>query len=72
MTKKLRSLALGSALLLALGCQAASISLKDDRGTTVTLPESPKRIVSLLPSLTETVCELGDCARLVGTDRFSN
>jgi len=25
-----------------------------------------------LPSLTETVCELGACARLVGTDRFSN
>ena len=30
------------------------------------------RIVSLLPSLTETVCALGACARLVGTDRFSN
>ena len=30
------------------------------------------RIVTLLPSLTESVCELGACARLVGTDRYSN
>jgi iron complex transport system substrate-binding protein len=36
-------------------------------------PAKPvQRIVSLLPSLTETVCALGACARLVGTDRHSN
>jgi iron complex transport system substrate-binding protein len=51
---------------------AAPIAIKDDRGHTVTLPDTPKRIVSLLPSLTETVCELGDCAKVVGVDRFSN
>jgi iron complex transport system substrate-binding protein len=28
--------------------------------------------VSLLPSLAETVCELGQCNRLVGVDRYSN
>ncbi len=51
---------------------AASISVIDDAGTTVTLPQPPKRVVTLLPSLTETVCDLGACDRLVATDRWSN
>lgn len=64
---------LASLLMMALaGLAQAAVTVKDDRGHTVTLTEVPRRIVSLLPSLTETVCELGDCARLVGTDRFSN
>jgi len=33
---------------------------------------APQRIVTLLPSLTETVCALNACERLVGTDRYSN
>jgi len=45
------------------------LQVTDDRGITVTLPAAPQRIVSILPSLTETVCELGHCARLVGVDR---
>jgi iron complex transport system substrate-binding protein len=32
----------------------------------------PQRIVSLVPGLTESICTLGACARLVGTDRYSN
>jgi iron complex transport system substrate-binding protein len=32
----------------------------------------PQRIVSLVPGLTESLCALGACARLVGTDRYSN
>jgi iron complex transport system substrate-binding protein len=50
----------------------AQITLRDDRGVTLRLAASPQRIVSLLPSLTESVCALGACERLVGTDRFSN
>jgi iron complex transport system substrate-binding protein len=46
--------------------------LVDDRGRRLALRAPAERIVSLLPSLTETVCELGACARLVGTDRYSN
>lgn len=52
--------------------QSHALQVVDDRGVTVSLPQSPKRIVSLLPSLTETVCELGACQRLVGVDRYSN
>lgn len=51
---------------------AAAVQVADDRGRVLTLHAPPQRIVSLLPSLTETVCELQACGRLVGTDRFSN
>jgi len=51
---------------------AAPTPLRDDRGAELHFAAPPARIVSLLPSLTESVCALGACARLVGTDRFSN
>jgi iron complex transport system substrate-binding protein len=52
--------------------QVKDIQITDDRGVVVKFPKSPQRIVSLLPSLTESVCELGQCHRLVGVDRYSN
>ena len=59
--------------LLALGGSAASAwELRDDSGQTVRFDAAPQRIISLLPSLTETVCALGQCAKLVGVDRYSN
>lgn len=51
---------------------AAPVQMTDDRGVTLTLPAPPQRIVSMLPSLTETICVLGACGRLVGVDRYSN
>ncbi len=62
---------LSCAALLACSVLYAG-QVTDDRGITVTLPAAPQRIVSILPSLTESVCELGHCARLVGVDRYSN
>jgi iron complex transport system substrate-binding protein len=44
----------------------------DDREVAVVFDKTPQRIVSLLPSLTESVCALGKCGALVGVDRFSN
>lgn len=51
---------------------AQAVVVTDERGVPVDLPRPPQRIVSLLPSLTESVCTLGACERLVGVDRYSN
>jgi iron complex transport system substrate-binding protein len=61
-----------SALIFLSQPGIAQITVPDHRGPALVLPQVPKRIVSLLPSLTESVCALGACAKLVGTDRFSN
>lgn len=45
--------------------------LRDDRGVDVTLRSEPRRIVSLLPSHTETLVALGAGGRIVGVDDFS-
>jgi len=73
------SAALRAVLLAALLCAsgaitatAASIELQDDRGRSLVLSAPAQRVVSLVPSLTETVCALNHCAKLVGVDRHSN
>lgn len=71
-TMRLSIQALLACVALLGGITANAAQVTDDRGVTVTLAAPPQRIVSILPSLTETVCELGHCARLVGVDRYSN
>ena len=51
---------------------AQAVTVLDDRQQKVQIDQAPQRIVSLLPSLTETVCALKQCQKLVGLDRYSN
>jgi iron complex transport system substrate-binding protein len=67
----IRLLCIGWLLISGLAF-AAGISVTDDRGKAQFFEKLPQRIVSVLPSLTESVCALGACERLVGVDRYSN
>jgi len=71
--KKRRIPSLLAAIGLAVFALAAhALDVVDERGIAVSLPQPPQRIVTLLPSLTESVCALGACERLVGVDNYSN
>ncbi len=48
------------------------LTVQDDLGRTVVLPEAPKRVVVMLPSATETLCAIGACDLIVATDDYSN
>lgn len=63
------------ALLLLMSSLAQAhpaVQVTDDRGRVIRLAQPPQRIVSLLPSLAESVCVLDACQRLVGVDRYTN
>lgn len=62
---------LAAATLLGAGPTLA-YGVRDMQGRTIEFAQTPQRIVSLLPSVTESLCALGGCARLVGVDKYSN
>ena len=46
------------------------LQIQDPLGTTFEIQSTPKRIISLVPSLTETLCDLGLEEKLVGITKF--
>ncbi len=67
MTRRLAALALG---VLLLPHAASALTVTDQTGRRVVLPAPPARIVSLVPSVTETVFTIGAQDRLVGVTDF--
>jgi|HubBroStandDraft_1064217.scaffolds.fasta_scaffold146823_2 iron complex transport system substrate-binding protein len=67
---------LGLALLWgavsALAFADEPVVVRDSAHHELHLDHRPQRVITLLPSLTETVCALDECSRLVATDRYSN
>ena len=63
---------LGVVLCGFLALTQAATEVIDDRGKSIVFNAPPQRLISLLPSLTESICALGKCSNLVGIDRFSN
>jgi iron complex transport system substrate-binding protein len=70
--RRLASMAFVLMCCMTGGALMAKTLVQDDRDATVTFESPPQRIVSLLPAITEMLCELGGCDRLVGVDRHSN
>ncbi|MBN1573773.1 MAG: cobalamin-binding protein [Deltaproteobacteria bacterium] len=64
-----------SALLVVLAAAAAHASerrIVDQMGRTITVPENPKRIVSLAPNITEILFAVGAGSKVVGVSEFSD
>ncbi len=70
--KMLRHFSRALAFLPWLIQSAQAVTVVDDRQQKIQISQAPQRIVSLLPSLTETVCALNQSHKLVGLDRYSN
>ncbi|WP_309570457.1 ABC transporter substrate-binding protein [Deinococcus sp.] len=66
------TLALSGALAGTAAATTYPLTFKDDLGRTVTVKAEPMRIISMLPSTSETVCALNVCDRLVGVDQYSD
>jgi iron complex transport system substrate-binding protein len=76
MRRRLLMPALGLAVVNAAASSIAwangPIVLRDSAEHELRLEHTPQRVITLLPPLTEIVCALHECARLVATDRYSD
>lgn len=69
---RLARLAAVALLLAGASGLAQGYEARDDRGQLLRFAAPPQRVVSLLPSITESICALGACQRLAGVDRYAN
>ena len=65
-------LAVVSAAATSIALADGPIVLRDPAEHELRLEHTPQRVITLLPPLTEIVCALHECARLVATDRYSD
>jgi iron complex transport system substrate-binding protein len=65
-------LAVVSAVAASVPLADGPIVLRDLAEHELRLEHTPQRVITLLPPLTEIVCALHECARLVATDRYSD
>ena len=68
----MRKMMAGVCFLLWVSQVAAAVSVTDDEGHTVTLPQPAQRIVSLSPHVTEMVYAIGAGDRLVAVTSHSD
>ena len=62
----------GILILQGMTSQAIAKVLTDQLGYRVTLPQTPQRVISLAPSITEIIFAVGQEKRLKGVSRFSD
>jgi iron complex transport system substrate-binding protein len=68
----LRVGAIAALLAGCISCSGAQISLVDDLSRTVTLPHAAARVVSLAPSITESLFAIGAGGQVVGVTNYCN
>lgn len=60
------------ALMSIANATSYPLTIQDDLGRSVVIKSEPKKIITMLPSHTETMVALGLSSRLVGIDKYSN
>ncbi|MCD6420628.1 MAG: ABC transporter substrate-binding protein [Synergistetes bacterium] len=66
------SLIVGVLLALSVVSYASAVCLKDDLGEKVCFKSPPARVISLAPSITETIYAVGGEDRLVAVTNYAN
>jgi iron complex transport system substrate-binding protein len=73
MTSKILTASISAiTIMLACGLPLTAKTAEDQLGREIRVPDDPKRVIALAPSITEIIFALGQQDRLKGTTQFSN